>query len=457
MAGIGFELRKILKKNSLLSMLEAYGLAGLISSGPWVLSILALLTIGLISVGVVFPTYVIVQFLVMVTYLMAGSLIISGLFQLLMTRFISDLLYGEDEKRIVPNLLGSMLVTTVLSAVVGVAVLSLSNTIEPAVKITLVTSLVLLSNQWLILIFLSGMKEYYRIFFTMMISYGLMVALSLFLPPFGLLGLMVIFCSCQAVMTFAFLYHVIRDFPAEQLILFEFLNPKKTFYSLLFCGFFYNVGVWIDKFVFWSREETSHIVIDGFRASYIYDLPIFIAYLAIVPGMAVFMLRMETDFADTCMKFYQAVREGSTLDSIYLLKDKMVLACQQSIYEIFKVQGVTLALLILWAEDILLALNIDLSYLHLLYVDLVGVSLQVLVMSIMNVMYYLDKRYSALALATLVVIGNFVLAHVSIDMGPVFYGYGFAVTMLVATIVGLIMLDYQFDDLEYQTFMLRRA
>ena len=42
MAGIGFELRKILKKKTLLSIVEAYGLAGLISSGPWVLSILAL-------------------------------------------------------------------------------------------------------------------------------------------------------------------------------------------------------------------------------------------------------------------------------------------------------------------------------------------------------------------------------------------------------------------------------
>ncbi|OAN13078.1 histidine kinase [Photobacterium jeanii] len=457
MAGIGFELRKILKKNTLLSMLEAYGLAGLISSGPWVLSILALLAIGIFSIGWVFPTYVIVQFLVLVTYLMAGSLIISGLFQLLLTRFISDLLFSKQEHRIVPNLLGSMLVTSVLAGLVGGGILAMSHNIEPAVKVTIFTSLVLLCNQWLILIFLSGMKEYYRIFLTMMFSYGLMVALSFIFTSKGLLGLMLIFTSCQAVLTFAFLYHVIRDFPANQLVSFEFLNKKKTFFSLIFCGFFYNLGVWLDKFVFWFRDETSHQVIDLFRASYIYDLPIFIAYLAIVPGMAVFMLRMETDFADACLNFYESVREGATLQSIYLLKDKMVLACRQSIYEIFKVQGMTLALLLLWAEDILVALNIDLSYLHLLYVDLVGVSLQVLVMSILNVMYYLDKRYSALILTIFMALSNYVLAHLSIEMGPVFYGYGFAVTMLLTTIIGLVMLDRQFNDLEYRTFMLQRT
>ncbi|MGF1723668.1 exopolysaccharide Pel transporter PelG [Photobacterium nomapromontoriensis] len=457
MAGIGFEIRKILKKNSLLAVLEAYGVAGLISSGPWVLSILALLTIGLISVGVVFPSYVIVQFLVLVTYLMAGSLIISGLFQLLLTRYISDLLFSQQEKRIVPNLLGSMLVTSAIAAVVGGAILSFCDTIEPAVKLTLFTTLVLLCNQWLIIIFLSGMKEYYRILLTMMLSYGLMVLMSLTLPSYGLLGLMAIFCFCQAILTFAFLFHIIRDFPSEQLVSFEFLDHKKTFFSLILCGLFYNLGVWLDKFVFWFRDETSHQVIDLFRASYIYDLPIFIAYLAIVPGMAVFMLRMETDFSDACLKFYDSVRGGATLESIQLLKDKMVMACQQSIYEIFKVQGLTLALLILWAEDILKALNIDLAYLHLLYVDLVGVSLQVLVMAILNVMYYLDKRYSALALTALMAIGNFVLANVSIELGPVFYGYGFAVTMLITTIIGMLMLDNQFDDLEYQTFMLQRS
>ncbi len=78
-------------------------------------------------------------------------------------------------------------------------------------------------------------------------------------------------------------------------------------------------------------------------------------------------------------------------------------------------------------------------------------------MSILNVMFYLDKRYSALVLTALMAAGNFVLAHLSIDLGPVYYGYGFAITMLVTTIIGLIMIDRQFDDLEYQTFMLQRS
>jgi uncharacterized membrane protein len=249
MAGIGFELRKILKRNTLLSIVEAYGLAGLISSGPWVLSILALLVIGIVSLGS-FESYVITQFLILVTYLMAGSLIISGLFQLLLTRFISDLIYAKQEQRIVPNLLGAMFVTTVLSAILAGGILAIAVEINPLTKVIILAAFVILCNQWLVLIFLSGLKEYYRIFFTIAGCYGLMVVLCILVPPFGLTGFMAIFTFCQALLTFIFLYHVIRQFPAKRLILFEFIDHENVFFSLLFCGFFYNLGVWLDKFVF---------------------------------------------------------------------------------------------------------------------------------------------------------------------------------------------------------------
>jgi uncharacterized membrane protein len=35
MAGIGFELRRLLRKNTLLGLVEAYAYAGVIGSGPW--------------------------------------------------------------------------------------------------------------------------------------------------------------------------------------------------------------------------------------------------------------------------------------------------------------------------------------------------------------------------------------------------------------------------------------
>ncbi|MEO2267396.1 exopolysaccharide Pel transporter PelG [Pseudoalteromonas pernae] len=455
MAGIGFELRRILQKNTLLSYLEAYGLAAVVGSGPWVLSIIALMVIGMLSIGRIFPSALIIQFLVLVTYMMAASLILSGLFQLLLTRYISDRLFENKDHKVTPNLLGCMLVVSVLGTALGVAVLSQTN-LNAAIKMSLLCGFVVLCNLWLIIVFLSGMKQYYRIVLTLCGGYTAMVLGSWLLPPFGLLGLLITFAACQGLITFVLLFFVLRNYSANDLISFEFLNRKKAFYSLAWCGFLYNVGVWIDKFVFWSHPDVSFAVIDVFRASYIYDLPIFIAYLAIIPGMAVFMLHMETDFAASNEKFYKTVREGGTLESVYLLKDQMVLDCKNSLYQIFKVQGLTLALLLLWSKEILILLKIDIAYLHLLYVDLVGVSLQVIVMAILNVMFYLDRRYEALALVTIMTVANFTLTELSIALGPQMYGYGFALSMLITTLAGLIWLNRQFARLEYETFMLQR-
>lgn len=457
MAGIGFELRKILKRDTLSSIIEAYGIAGLISSGPWVLSILALLLIGIISVGVVYPNYLIIQFLISVTYMMAGSLILSGTFQILFTRFVADSLFINEDGRIVPNLFGAMLILTVVAGLVGFTVLYFCPSIDFASKLCMLGSFVLLTNQWIVIIFLSGMKRYYRIVATIFVGYGLMVFLSYVLPPYGIFGLEGIFCLSQAILTFSFLLQVVRAFPGQSFIRFDFLNHKKAFFTLIFCGLFYNIAVWADKFVFWFRDETSYAQLDILRASYIYDLPIFLAYLAVVPGMAVFIMRMETDFTEQCLKFYEAVRSGGSLDTITLYKDQMIISCRKCIYKIFKVQGITLALLLVFADSILEFLQIDVVYLNLFYVDLVGVSLQVLVMSILNVMYYLDKRYSACILTAIMVITNFSFSYITVNLGPIYYGYGFAFSMLICTVVGLIQIDRQFDDLEYQTFMLQKT
>ena len=201
MAGIGFELRRILKKNTLLSYLEAYGLAAVVGSGPWVLSILALMIIGMISIGRVFPNTLIIQYLVLVTYMMAGSLILSGMFQLLLTRFISDRLFEGKDHKVTPNLLGCMLLVSVLGTAIGIAVLA-NTSLDAAVKMALLCGFVVLCNLWLIIVFLSGMKQYYRIVATLAIGYTLMVLASWLLPPYGILGLLMIFAACQGLITF---------------------------------------------------------------------------------------------------------------------------------------------------------------------------------------------------------------------------------------------------------------
>lgn len=456
MAGIGFELRRILNRDSYLSTLQAYAYAGLISSGPWVLSILSVFIIGLLSVAIVEPVQEVTQFLVSVTYLMSGSLILTGGLQLMFTRFVSDRLFEKNREIVLPNLMGTLLVMSVVSALICSIILALFFEGRAIYKILMLANFVTLSDLWLVVIFLSGMKAYHRILLTMAGGYTVMVLAAYVLRIFGLEGLLLAFLLGHSLLLFAFLHDTVRQFPAKKLVSFDFLQRKKIFLSLFFTGTFYYLAVWVDKYLFWFSPATSVNTIGPLKASVIYDIPIFLAYLSIIPGMAVFLVRIETDFAEHYENLYDAVRGGEALDHIYFLKDQMVYSVRQGISEVFKVQGLTVVLIFLWAGELLDVMGISRYYLPLLYIHLVGVGIQVVLMSIMNVYFYLDRRNTVLSLNILFFLSNISLTGLTLHLGPSYYGYGFAISVAITAFVGMIVLNRTLQNLEYETFMLHK-
>src|SRR5688500_3964317 len=100
-------------------MLRAYVVAGVVGSGPWVISISSMLLIGVVSTRLNLSPELITPFLATVTYLMATSLTLSGMLQLLFVRFIADRLFEKREEAVAPNLLGALVVTTAGSALLG--------------------------------------------------------------------------------------------------------------------------------------------------------------------------------------------------------------------------------------------------------------------------------------------------------------------------------------------------
>lgn len=455
MAGIGFSLRRLLRSDSYLGQLQAYGYAGIIGAGPWTLSILGVMLIGVLSLGVVLPMGKIIQFLVSITYLMAASLTLTGLLQIMFTRFVADRLFEKKPQVILPNLLGALTLTTLISAVGGLLVLGLFPQESLLYRLLMLVNLVVLCNIWIVAIFLSSMKSYHAILGAFFVGYSATVVAALLLRPLGLEGLLTGFLLGQALLLFVMLTLVVRDHPGERLVSFAFLDWRQSFYSLALTGLLFNLGVWADKFIFWMNPITSEPVIGPLRASVVYDLPIFLAYLSIIPGMAIFLVRMETDFAEHYEEFYDAVRGGETLAHIEGFKDKMVTTIRQGIYEIFKVQGLTVVSLFLAGPVILEMIGLSPLYIHLFKIDLVAVGVQVLLLSILNVLFYLDKRMVALSLCLLFAVSNIVFTLVSQYLGPAFYGYGFAFAVTLSSLVGLALLTRKLERLEYETFMLQ--
>ncbi|EKF75602.1 hypothetical protein A11A3_01987 [Alcanivorax hongdengensis A-11-3] len=455
MAGIGFELRKLLRKDTLLGMLRAYGYAGIISSGPWVLSIIGILLVGLFSLGRVIPDMAVTQFQVTVTYLIAASLILTGVLQLAFTRFCADRSFEHREDMILPNFGGITLLVTLVSGCLGLPVaLFLFPEQSILFRVLLVACFVVLSNIWIATIFLSGMKQYRAIVLLYALGYGITVGAALLLRFLDLEGLLLGFLIGQVTLLTGQLVLIVRGYPAQSLVAFDMFRRGYLYPSLMLVGLLYNAGVWADKIMFWMDSGTGSGVIGPLRASLIYDIPVFLAYLSLIPGMAVFLVRMETDFVEYYTNFYDAVREGGSLAYIEEMRNQMVEVIRQGIFQILKIQTLSALLIMVVGAGIFSSLGISDLYLPLLKVQLVATALQVVFLAIINVFCYLDQRRMLVLLTGLFLVLNVLFTAISLQLGPQFFGFGFLLALAVCVVVGLWLVARKMEALEYSTFML---
>ncbi len=456
MAGIGFELRKLLRSESYLGLLRAYAYASIISSGPWVFSIIGLIAVGVMSLGVVTPDTLITQFQVTVTYLIMSSLILTGGLQLGFTRWVADRLFEHRNDDIAPAFFGVMLVTTAVSGALawGIALLGFHG-VSNLYRVLVVVGLALLSNLWITTVFLSGLKQYRAIVALYAFGYALSVLLSYLARPWGLDGLLLGFLGGQFCMWVLMLWLVLRNFPLQRPLSLDPFRKGRMYAALLVGGVLYNLGVWADKLTFWFTGDTSTAVIGPLRASVIYDLPVFLAYLCVIPGMGIFLVKFETDFVEWYDKFYNAVREGGTLQDIARYHDGMQGVVREGLYQILKVQALTLLAVYTFVPSLFAWIGISSLYIPLFLVQAVAASFQVMLLAVLNVFYYLDRRREVVAITALLVVANFGLSRWSIHLGPDFFGYGFGVSLLLALLLGLVLLQRLFRRLEYQTFMLQ--
>jgi uncharacterized membrane protein len=456
MAGIGFELRKLMGRRGILGAFQAYTYAAIISSGPWVLSIIGILIIGMLNADQAYPDVMISQFQVSITYIIASSLVLTGLVQLAFTRYAADLLFNQDDESILPNFNGLLItVTTLFGLFAAVLAPLLFPTQSLAYRALMVAGFVIMSNIWLAAIFLSGMKQYKSILFMFALGYGISVLLTLSLRHSSLEATLGGFLAGQLVLLLGMCILVDLEYPSARHLSFSFLPKLSLYPSLVFIGFFYNAGVWIDKFIFWGNPYTSIGVIGALRSSSIYDIPVFLAYLAIIPGMAVFLVKLETDFVEYYEKFYDAVRSGQSLQHIEDMRNAMVRVLRQGIFQIFAVQVITVNIIFLAGGRILLWLGISDLYLPLLSVNVVATAIQVVFLGILTAFFYLDNRREALLLTFLFFMLNGLFTCISIWLGPKFYGFGFAAALVAVVALGFHLLDRKLETLEFDTFMLR--
>jgi uncharacterized membrane protein len=456
MAGIGFSLRKILDHESLSRTVAAYTVAGIIGGGPWLIAILGIVSLSIIIAKLPVQREAITQFQISITYLIAGSLIFSGSAGNSFSRYAADQLFLNRPTYLISNLNGLILVVSAAAGVFSFFyVLFLFPQQDIVYRFLLMSCFVVLSNIWAVITLLTALKDYSIILKAFFLSYSIIVLLAYLLRNYGLDAFIFSFLLGQLVLLLSLLIVLYKEYPTNNIIDFHFMKKGNMYKILIFSGLFFNLAVWVDKFIFWYTESTSYSVIGPFRASLIYDLPIFIAYLCLLPGMAVFLLLVETNFSDYYTRFNDSIRYGKSLSYIQSTGEQVTTYALNIIYSIVKIQALTIILMFQFGEKILAYLNISILYYNLLYVAVIGTSLQVLLLAIIDILYYMDRRWDVFILSVSYFVLNLVLTLLSIYLGPFYYGFGFTCSLGIVCVVGMYFLNEEFKDLEYKVIMLR--
>ncbi len=450
MAGIGFELRKILRGDSYLAEMSAYLYAAMVSSGPWLMSVLCLAVLGMYSYSG-FSQLEQDVFRTTIIYVYAFTLIYVGFVQLVVTRYLADKFYLGEERITLTTYFTSSIIVLVAGTVISVGSIWFFE-LEPLYKGIAVQLFLIVAMIWLSMIFLSAIKDFRSIVRAFAVGTMLSIGGAIMLYPYmGLDGYLLGYTFGQAVIFFMLLARLLAEFPPGRIWDSEMLGYFIKYWDLALIGMLFNLAIWIDKILFWFAPD-SRMIVPYLRTHDMYEGPIFFAYLTIVPTLAIFLIKTETRFYEHYHDYFAKIISKKELSSILKEKRGMVSMLKESLREILIVQGAITLLCLFMSSEFIAIVGLSPLQKPLLQIALVGAFLQVLLSVSVIILFYFDLRRRVLLVTLTFLCSNAGLTILSMKLGYAFYGYGYCYSCLVSLMAAFFMISKSVDDLEYITF-----
>jgi uncharacterized membrane protein len=454
MAGIGFELRQLTSDQSLFGVIRANVYSALLSSGAWVISISLMFLIYSFLEQALHSNHIGIEFLVAITYLTSGSLMVSGLFQHIAVRYLADQLYINKPERIAGFILAVVIVLSISSFFIGwLGCRWLAPDLSVAQQGIMVASFVTLNLMWLLSSALAGLKIYRLMLLAFFLSYLLTFYLVMHLYQFQLTGLLIAYYVGQVCLVLVLFIHFLRSFPMQLLVNFRTIRYCKNHTTLLLTGVMSQLAFWIDKYLFWFSDKTGVAILSGLKASPIYDLPMFVAFISMIPGLAVFFYEMEANFSLHYHRLYDVILTNANYDDIRSAHKRLISSAREAFLTVIKIQGLIAVIMMLFAPKILTIFHLSPILIFIFRVDLLAVFLVVLILGLINFLFYLNKAKEVALLTSVFFLSNLILTLVTLNIDPAWYGYGFLGSGLITVVFGLNQLNQAFSRQIYAAFM----
>lgn len=458
MAGIGFELKKLFKGKGLLSNVKAYIYSVLVSLGPFILATIMIVSIQLMLVFMDKPLREKELFIATVIYAFIFAQIITAGFTMIITRFVSDMLYSRKLEYILPSLYGIIMLVIPIAAVSSILFLWRSP-LPPELKLVSYLLFMEIIITYLMMVYLTALKDYMKIVKAFSWGVGSTLALSYVFLRFTSLDTvlgMIIAMNIGFLVIISLLQSYLRSFfktksgmgPRKY---FYFLTYFDRYYSLFFMSFFYTLGLYIHNFLFWGSSLGVTI-----SSTYIYaptyDVPSFYAFLSVMPSMVVFVVSLETSFYEKYRTYYSLITGKGTFADIENARKSMSWVLWSEIRNVMELQIFFSLVFIVAGFYFLPAIGISSLSFDIFLLLVIGAYCNIILLVIILALLYFEDRRGAMFISAVFLVSNSLFTTGTIYIGERAYGFGFFIAAFLSLVTALIELRIYLRNIHYHTF-----
>lgn len=447
MAGVGFELRKLLNTKSVSRKFTGVLYASFVTIGP-ILAFVALLI--LIHVGMWF--YGVseadrLMFTTTILYMMISSVVISTIINTVLSRYLADSIFNKDNEKINSSVLGAVCISAVLSMIAGiglifpmVAIYNLSLLYSVGLYLFLMT----ISMAFVIMTYISAIKEYAKVAKSFFI--GLLFGLGVFLLGYYIFNaeLVVSFIYAMTATFFVIdvlLLVIIRTFyRGKGRFSFDFLSYFKKYPALLFSGLFYILGMYAHNIIFWYFSDIYTQVM-YLKILPAYDMATFLAMLINLSAMVIFVVKVETSFYERYRVYCKNIASAN-YEEIEKSRKNMQRVLDHELFYLYEVQLVITIVLIALGMVFLPRFNFGGMVLD--YFTVLGLAYYSTFCMYLTVvfLYYYDDQKGALLTTLIFFLVTVATSMILTNISSAYFGLGLLIGAIVSWIFGFNRLKY---------------
>ncbi len=344
MAGIGFELKKLMNKGNIVNMIAGTTYAVMVTIGPTIL-----LAGTLMLMYVILPysseAFADREFLSStILYVFIFSMLVTAPINSVLSRYVADKIYEDRIEDIMPAVHSGLALNIVLASALSMIIVfrEAEVGIDPFFTFLSYWFFMAINMTMFFMIFISALKDYGKIFMAYFI--GILAAIIFAIinvyvfnnvVSYSILGSMVLAFSIICTMLYANLKSYFKKSSKN------YIEPLKYFFRykpLVFTNFFYTLGLYIHNFVYWGTDYGAYIG-NVFWTSPDYDMATCLALFTNISTLVIFVVKAETSFFGSYQAYLEAVNGGGSED-IELAKKNMFRTLKNELFYIIRFQFV---------------------------------------------------------------------------------------------------------------------